>query len=105
MAKNAKRVIPTFRSEAEEAQWWYDNREHHAQDLAEAVDRGEAQRVTQELLLERIEASKQLVPIHIRVPASDLQLARQLAEQKGLPYQTYIKSLLHQALEREKRAS
>lgn len=105
MAKNAKRVIPNFKSEAEEAQWWYDHREQHAADLAEAVDRGEAQRVTQELLLERIETSKQLVPIHIRIPASDLRLARQLAEQKGLPYQTYIKSLLHQALEREKRAS
>jgi predicted DNA binding CopG/RHH family protein len=103
MAKNAKRVVPNFKNEAEEAQWWYDYREQHAQDLAEAINRGEAKRVTKELLLERIEASKQLVPIHIRVPASDLQLARELAEQKGLPYQTYIKSLLHQALEREKR--
>lgn len=100
MAKNAKRVVPKFKTEAEEAKWWYDNRDQHDEDLVDAVDRGEAKLVTKGLLQERLEASK-LVPIHIRVPAADLQLARELAEQKGLPYQTYIKSLLHQALARE----
>jgi predicted DNA binding CopG/RHH family protein len=45
-------------------------------------------------------------PIHIRLPEADLALARKLAERKGLPYQTYIKSVLHEALQREaKRAS
>jgi len=28
-----------------------------------------------------------------------------MAEKKGLPYQTYMKMLLHQALEKERRAS
>jgi predicted DNA binding CopG/RHH family protein len=31
-------------------------------------------------------------------PEIDIELARQQAARKGLPYQTYIKSLLHQAL-------
>lgn len=39
--------------------------------------------------------------LSIRLPENDLALARSLAESKGLPYQTYIKSLLHEALERE----
>ena len=30
--------------------------------------------------------------------------ARQMAESRGLPYQTYLKGLLHQALERERKA-
>ncbi len=35
---------------------------------------------------------------------ADLALARKQAQQKGLPYQTYIKSLLHETLSaREKR--
>jgi predicted DNA binding CopG/RHH family protein len=39
--------------------------------------------------------------ISIRLSASDLAIANKLATEKGLPYQTYIKSLLHQALEKE----
>ena len=43
-------------------------------------------------------------PKSLRVPEADLALARRQAEQKGLPYQTYIKSLLHETLAaREKR--
>jgi predicted DNA binding CopG/RHH family protein len=41
----------------------------------------------------------------IRMAEADLGLARRQAEKKGLPYQTYIKSLLHEALvKRERRA-
>lgn len=40
--------------------------------------------------------------LSIRLPEPDIALAQRLAESKGLPYQTYIKSLLHQALERER---
>jgi predicted DNA binding CopG/RHH family protein len=36
--------------------------------------------------------------IGIRLSAADLLLANRLAARKGLPYQTYIKSLLHEAL-------
>lgn len=36
--------------------------------------------------------------ISIRLSAEDLAIANQLAAAKGLPYQTYLKSLLHQAL-------
>jgi predicted DNA binding CopG/RHH family protein len=40
----------------------------------------------------------------LRIPAADLALAQKQAEQKGLPYQTYIKSLSHETLaEPEKR--
>lgn len=39
--------------------------------------------------------------LSIRLPEPDIALAQRLAESKGLPYQTYIKSLRHQALQRE----
>ncbi len=57
-------------------------------------------------LRERIAASKKAPTpvVALRIPEADLALARKQAEQKGLPYQTYIKSLLHETLiEREKR--
>ena len=40
--------------------------------------------------------------LSIRLPEPDIALAQRLAKSKGLPYQTYIKSLLHEALERER---
>ena len=42
-----------------------------------------------------------LRPISIRLPAPDIAAAQKLARKKGIPYQTYLKTLLHEALERE----
>jgi predicted DNA binding CopG/RHH family protein len=92
-----KRVIPTFKSEAEEAVWWHKNRERLDKDLVEAAKKGELKRLDQAALKARLAASKARV-VSIRLPENDIELARQQAAQKGLPYQTYIKSLLHQAL-------
>ena len=107
MKKQSNRTVPAFASEAEEAAWWYENRKSHDKEFAAAVENGEAQVLTREKLRERIEASKAKMPaqmISLRVPEADLVLARRQAEQKGLPYQTYIKSLLHETLAaREKR--
>ena len=42
--------------------------------------------------------------VSIRLPLGDLALARKLARRKGIPkYQTYIKTLLHEALVKEVR--
>jgi predicted DNA binding CopG/RHH family protein len=40
--------------------------------------------------------------ISIRLPVPDIALAQDLAARKGLPYQTYIKQLLHDTLARER---
>jgi hypothetical protein len=101
-----RRIVPRFATEAEEADWWYQNRKIHDKDLLAAVKSGEAQILTREKLLARIEASKKKPApmVSLRIPEADLALARKQAEQKGLPYQTYIKSLLHETLTaREKR--
>lgn len=40
--------------------------------------------------------------VSIRLPVTDLELAKQIAKRKGIPkYQTYIKTLLHKALVKE----
>jgi len=41
--------------------------------------------------------------ITLRIAVKDVEAARKLAEQKGLPYQTYIKMLLHESLQRERK--
>jgi len=53
-----KRVAPTFVTEAEEAEWWFKNRNTHGKQLLTAVKRGEAQVLTKDKLLERIAASR-----------------------------------------------
>lgn len=106
IAKRAKRIMPAFATEAEEAQWWYDNRNRHGEQLLAAVKSGGVQMLTNEKLRTRLAASKKTPApvVALRIPQGDLALARRQAEQKGLPYQTYIKSLLHETLiERDKR--
>jgi predicted DNA binding CopG/RHH family protein len=46
-----------------------------------------------------------LKPVTIRMLPDDLAVARRLAAEKGLPYQTYIKMLLREALQRELKKS
>jgi hypothetical protein len=106
MEGQPKRVIPAFATEAEEAEWWYRNRNIHGKQLLAAVMSGEARVLTKEKPRQRIAASRKTPApvVALRIPETDVALARKQAEQKGLPYQTYIKSLLHETLTaREKR--
>jgi predicted DNA binding CopG/RHH family protein len=43
--------------------------------------------------------------ISIRLPEADIERTKKLAARKGLPYQTYLRSLLHEGLAREERKS
>ncbi len=92
--------VPRFRTEGEEAEWWYRNRKRLDAELVEAARQGKLKHLDRETLLSRVKASRML---SIRLLERDLEMARQQAAAKGLPYQTYIKSLLHQALKREAR--
>jgi predicted DNA binding CopG/RHH family protein len=98
--KQTERVVPAFASEAEEADWWYRNRGAHNKQLEAALQSGEAQVLTKEKLMEPIARSRKTPApvVALRIPEADLALARKQAEEKGLPYQTYIKSLLHESL-------
>ncbi|MFZ0594651.1 MAG: CopG family antitoxin, partial [Bryobacteraceae bacterium] len=90
----SKRVVPKFATEAEEAEWWDKHRETVSREFVEAGKRGELKRRTYAELLKRL-ASR---PVTIRLNEADIALAQKQAERKGLPYQTYIKSLLHETL-------
>jgi len=96
-----KRLIPAFKSKAEEAEWWFKNRARLDRDFARVAKQGTLKRLDQSTLKARLAASKSRV-VSIRLPEDDIELARQQATQKGLPYQTYIKSVLHQALRQAK---
>jgi predicted DNA binding CopG/RHH family protein len=90
-AKKAKVAMdtPRFRSEAEEAEWWDQHQELIADLLVKHGRRG-------------------AVPtknISVRLPVTDLERARKIAERRGVGYQVVIKTLLHEALKRESGAA
>jgi predicted DNA binding CopG/RHH family protein len=90
-----KIVIPRFKSETEEAQWWDAHPEVVTALFLKAKKEGRLER------LPRIRGATKSVTI--RLPITDLETAQEIADQRGLPYQTFIKGLLHQALERENK--
>jgi hypothetical protein len=58
LEKGTKRVVPAFATEAEEAAWWFENRNQHRKELVAAMKSGEAQVLTNAKLQERIAVSK-----------------------------------------------
>ena len=85
-------TIPKFRTEAEEAEWWDSHPDAATEMMKQALKSGKATR---------------LVPLNtvtMRLPVPDIIAAQDLAHKKGLPYQTYIKILLHEALKKERSA-
>jgi predicted DNA binding CopG/RHH family protein len=97
----ANKKQPRFKTETEEAEWWAKNQEFIADRFEEAkASAGLRNGTVARLARERAGASP---TITIRLPESDIARARTLAAQKGLRYQTYLKMLLHQALNSEER--
>ena len=90
-----KTKIPRFRSEREEARWWDAHPEVITELFLAARKKGKIRR------LPVVRGATR--PVTIRLPIGDIDAAQELAEKHGLPYQTYVKGLLHQALERERK--
>lgn len=95
MAKNKKLIIPKFTSEAEDARW----HNRHRLELELAMERRIKEGST--LTLRQAVARAKLRSVTIRLATEDIDTARELAAQKGVGYQTYIKLLLREALKRE----
>ena len=97
----ANKKPPRFKTETQEAEWWAKNQKLIAERFEEAKATGKLGKGTvARLARERAGASP---TITIRLPESDIARARTLAAEKGLRYQTYLKMLLHQALNSEER--
>jgi len=83
-------TIPKFRSESAEAEWWDTHPEVATEIMRRALKSGKAKRAVP------------LKTVTMRLPVPDIKAAQDLAHEKGLPYQTYIKMLLHEALQKER---
>jgi predicted metal-dependent hydrolase len=96
--------IPAFTSEAEEAKWWYDNRDLISEEFQRAakegrLGRGGARRLFAERGIPFPESKATPTPTTtIRLDPDDIAKARVQAAERGLRYQTYLKMIIHEAL-------
>jgi predicted DNA binding CopG/RHH family protein len=103
--RNTKRVrkLPKHwseaKNEAEEARWWDANSERL---ILQAARRGTLKMSTLKQLLAEMQPKEETRLLSLRLPVSDIELAKLQAGKKGIGYQTYLKSLVHQALRAER---
>jgi len=93
----AQQLIPKFATEEEEAAWWDAHPEVLTERFETARQRGQVRRLSQTNLPGTSET------LTIRIPPEELTRARALAAKRGLRYQTYLKMLLHEALDAEEK--
>jgi predicted DNA binding CopG/RHH family protein len=95
---------PSFKTEAQEAEWWAKNQNLIADRFERAKDAGKLGKGTVARVAHE-RAAGASPTITIRLAEADLTRARTLAAGKGLRYQTYLKMLLHQALNSEEKGA
>lgn len=90
--------LPVFPTEQAEAEWWASPAgrtflKQQPAALAAKPRSGSA------LVAKLVRANS--VQIALRLPAPDIDKAREIAERKGIGYQTLLKMLVHEGLQRE----
>ena len=101
--------IPKFATEAEEAKWWFDNDDKIFVEFQKAANEGRlGHGGIRRLFAEKGIAFKEPKPTPtttIRLDPDDIAEARVQAARRGLRYQTYLKMIVHEALETAKKAA
>ena len=98
--RKSRVVIPTFASARAEAEWFDKNRKRLEADMRRRLEAGDTTTLAEALAHSAAKEKAKLKPVTIRMRPDDLEAVRGLALEKGLPYQTYIKMLLREALRR-----
>ena len=93
--------MPVFKSESAEADWWQAAKggasSQKSAELASKKRKSEGSP-----LVARLNKTGS-VQIALRLPETDLAGARKIARRKGIGYQTLLKMLVHEGLQREAR--
>ncbi len=103
-----KKELAGARSEAAEALWFEKNQDRLLKLFEEAGRKG-ALRIGGKSIGITVSkstggiAKPRSQKVMLRIPVDDLDRARRLADRKGLPYQTYMKLLLREGLDREQK--
>jgi hypothetical protein len=104
-----KSKLAAASTEAQEARWFEQNQDRILRLFEQAAEEGALRIGGKTIGITISKRTEALVKpptqkVMLRIPADDLQRARRLASRKGLGYQTYMKMLLHESLDRAERA-
>jgi len=93
-------IVPKFASETEEAEWWYENRHLVQQEFTAASAEHRLGRGT---LKRRMEETQQNLRVEtiIQLDEEDAIKARAAAERRGMQFNSFVKMLVHNALEQD----
>ncbi len=86
-----KLEVPRFADEAEEARWWFENRDLLSDEFELAAKEG---RLGHGRAVSRALAAREL----LQIDSEDAQRGRRQAASHGMEYPDYLKMILHQAL-------
>src|SRR5713226_7917801 len=92
--------MPQFKNESEEADWWASRAGRDYVKHRSAAAQSTGTKISGSRLVARL-SKKSSVQIAIRLPEADIEQARKIAIRKGMGYQTLLKMLVHEGLERE----
>jgi hypothetical protein len=98
-----KKTLPAFANEAAEAQWYAEHQDEL--DAYMTPVKPQSTPLWQRLGLAPREEETPAKQITIRIPPADIERAKIIASRKGLRYQTYLKMLIHEGVERDERDS
>lgn len=98
--KDQPTKTPKFLNEDQEAKWWASAKGREF--LKRLAGAGMAKLQKGSALVANLSRGSS-VQIALRLPAPDLAKARQIADRKGIGYQTLLKMLVHEGLRRESR--
>ena len=87
-------VVPKFATEAEEADWWFDNREEHDELMGQAMEEGRTITLKEYLARRGLELPK----VSVHLDPADINIARQQAEARGIDTESYLQELVHEAV-------
>lgn len=92
--------IPKFASEQDEAKWWATS---EGRSFVSEQSARKSEKATGGSKLVTKLGSAGTVQIALRLSSPDLAKARQIAERKGIGYQTLLKMIVHEGLQRVER--
>ncbi len=92
-------LLPKFANEGEEAHWWASE---EGRQFLKAESARQREKAPGSKLVTKV-AKANSVQIALRLPSPDLARAREIAERRGIGYQTLLKMIVHEGLERAAR--
>lgn len=95
-----KLTVPKGLSERQEAEWWDAHQAELEANFVKAIQTGNIQRNTAQRLLREARESEK-----VSLAYADLERAKKLSKKRKLDYETFVRNLFHQAVEREEAAS